>query len=95
MPKSCLDGYLTEGCSTCPDWADGTDDRGIGCACHFPIDQCPHFAKMMKEDERAERGALIERLRQYVARARESHDDDMAEDLLHTIILIQKLVYGD
>ena len=51
MPKSCFDGYLTEGCKTCPDWADGSDDRGIGCACHFPIMQCPHFAKMFNEEE--------------------------------------------
>ena len=46
MPKSCFDGYLTEGCATCPDWADGTDERGIGCATRFPIDWCPHFKKM-------------------------------------------------
>ena len=49
--KNCFDGYLTEGCKTCPDWADGTDDRGIGCACHFPIMRCPHFAKMYNEEE--------------------------------------------
>ena len=52
MPKSCFDGYLTEGCATCPDWADGTDERGIGCATRFPIDWCPHFKKMWEEEER-------------------------------------------
>lgn len=46
MGKSCLDGYLTEGCKTCLDWSDGTDDnRGIGCDCRFPIMECWHFAK--------------------------------------------------
>lgn len=50
--RNCLDGYLTEGCKTCPDWADGSDPNlGIGCACHFPIHLCPHFAKAMREDE--------------------------------------------
>lgn len=51
MPRSILDGYLTDGCATCPDWADGTDDRGYGCACHFPIMYCEHFAKMYSEEE--------------------------------------------
>lgn len=51
MPKSCLDGYLTPACATCSDWADGTDDRGLGCACHFPIHLCPDFAQMMREEE--------------------------------------------
>lgn len=51
MPKSCLDGYLTEGCASCPDWADGSDDRGIGCAAHFPIMECPFFKKMVEEEE--------------------------------------------
>ena len=23
MPKSCFDGYLTEGCKNCPYWLDG------------------------------------------------------------------------
>lgn len=55
MPRSCLDGYLTDGCRTCPDWADGTDNRGIGCACHFPIMHCPHFAAMYEQEEREER----------------------------------------
>ena len=49
--KSVFDGYLTDGCATCEDWADGSDDRGLGCACHFPIMECPHFAKMTKKEE--------------------------------------------
>lgn len=49
---NCFDGYLTPGCATCPDWADGTDDRGIGCACSFPIGECPHFAEMERNDPR-------------------------------------------
>lgn len=49
--KSCFDGYLTDHCSQCPDWADGTDGRGIGCGTRFPIDWCPYFAKMFKEEE--------------------------------------------
>lgn len=92
MPKSCFDGYLTEGCATCPVWADGSDARGIGCACHFPIGECPHFAKIMKEDEKNEHKALVERLRQYSTQARENHDDTMAEDLLWASILVEKLI---
>ncbi len=52
MPKSCLDGYLTDGCKTCPDWADGTGERGIGCATHLPIMLCPHFKAMYEQEER-------------------------------------------
>lgn len=48
--KNCLEGYLTTACATCPDWADGTDDRGIGCAAHYPIMWCTHFAKMFEQD---------------------------------------------
>lgn len=48
---NCFEGYLTPACKTCPDWADGTDGRGLGCACHFPIMHCPHFAKACKEEE--------------------------------------------
>lgn len=55
MPKNCLEEYLTEGCPTCPDWADGTDDRGIGCATRWPIMECPHFAKMYNEEEAKKR----------------------------------------
>lgn len=49
--RSCFDGYLTEKCSGCPFWADGTDDRGIDCAIPAPIMSCPAFAKAYKEDE--------------------------------------------
>ena len=49
--KSCFEGYLTEQCKNCPDWRDGTDGT-IGCATHYPIDLCPHFAKMYKEEEK-------------------------------------------
>lgn len=45
MARSCLDGYLTEGCKTCPDWHDGSDGS-IGCGTHFPIMLCPYFARM-------------------------------------------------
>lgn len=48
---NCLEGYLTPACKTCPDWADGPDERGYGCACHFPIMDCPHYAKAYKEEE--------------------------------------------
>lgn len=51
MARSCLDGYLTDGCKDCPYWADGTDNRGIGCACCFPIMECPYFADMVKREE--------------------------------------------
>ena len=52
MPRSCFDGYLTDGCVTCPDWADGSDpSKGFGCACHFPIMECEHFRKMYEEEE--------------------------------------------
>lgn len=49
MAISCFDGYLTEGCKTCPDWKN--DEHSIGCGAHFPIMQCPHFAKMFRERE--------------------------------------------
>lgn len=50
---NCLEGYLTPGCSSCPDWADGTDpSRGFGCACNFPIMECPHFAKAYREEDK-------------------------------------------
>lgn len=51
--KSCLDGYLTNACHTCPDWADGSDDMGIGCATHYPIMWCPHFAETCEREEAA------------------------------------------
>lgn len=35
---NCLEGYLTSGCETCPEWSDGSEPgRGIGCAAYFPI----------------------------------------------------------
>lgn len=49
--RSCLEGYLTEKCSGCPFWLDGTDNRGIGCNIPAPIMDCPAFAKMFKEEE--------------------------------------------
>lgn len=55
MGRSCLDGYLTDGCKNCPNWADGTDGRGIGCTTSFPIDLCPHFKKMMEFTEKVKR----------------------------------------
>lgn len=50
--RNCLEGYLTEKCQGCPFLADGTDDRGIGCAIPAPIMKCPAFAKMCKEEEK-------------------------------------------
>lgn len=52
MGRSCFYGYLTPECANCEDWRDGSNMKdGIGCACHFPIMQCPHFAKMCSEQE--------------------------------------------
>lgn len=51
---------LTTACATCPDWADGSDNRGCGCACHFPIMECPHYAKMFYERERKRVTAEVE-----------------------------------
>ena len=52
MGRNCFEGYLTEACATCEDWADGTDPKkGIGCACSFPIMHCPHFAAMYEAEE--------------------------------------------
>ena len=53
MAKSCFDGYLTEGCKTCPDWKDGTDGS-IGCGTHFSIMLCPHFKAMYEAEEAKE-----------------------------------------
>lgn len=50
--RSCFDGYLTPECANCPDWADGTDERGFGCATTVPIMWCPAFARMVEEDEK-------------------------------------------
>lgn len=55
MGKNCLAEYLTPHCANCPDWADGTDDRGIGCATHYPIMWCEHFAAMCKEEAEREK----------------------------------------
>lgn len=49
--KNCLEEYLTEKCANCPFWADGTDNRGIGCVIPAPIMYCPYFAKMFNEQE--------------------------------------------
>ncbi len=48
--KNCLEEYLTDKCAVCIFWADGTDDRGIGCAIPAPIMECPAFAKMYAEE---------------------------------------------
>lgn len=54
MPKSIFDGYLTDHCSNCPFWSDGTNPKlfGYGCAVPYPIDCCPYFHAMMEEEER-------------------------------------------
>lgn len=62
MGRSCFNGYLTDGCATCSDWADGTGDNGIGCGCHFPIHMCIHFVAMCekeKEKRRPKKGNKI------------------------------------
>ena len=53
--RSVLDGYLTEGCKTCSMWSDGHDGRPLGCNTNVPIDWCPHFKKLMEEDEKKRR----------------------------------------
>ena len=52
MPKSVLNGYLTDKCEKCPFWADGTDERGLGCAIPFPIIECPFFRKIFEGGEK-------------------------------------------
>lgn len=53
MALNCLEGYLTPACASCPDWADGTNpNRGVGCASHFPIMDCPHFRNACEEEEK-------------------------------------------
>lgn len=53
MPKSCLDGYLTDECASCPDWKDGTKEgEWIGCGTHMPIMMCPYFAQMVEKEEK-------------------------------------------
>ncbi len=48
---NCLEGYLTPECASCPYWADGSDpNRGIGCACNFPIMECKAFAEMWEKE---------------------------------------------
>ena len=49
MSKNCLEGYLTEGCKTCPVWQNSEDS--IGCGFRYDIMLCPHFAKMFNEAE--------------------------------------------
>lgn len=53
--RNCLEGYLTESCENCPFWADGTDERGIGCAIPVPIMSCPYFAKVCEQEAKSER----------------------------------------
>ena len=51
MPKSCLDGYLTEACKTCDYWRNG-ENGSLGCGVPFPIMLCKAFEKMYNEEER-------------------------------------------
>lgn len=53
MPRSVITHgtNFTEGCSNCPFWADGSDDRGYGCAIPVPIMECPYFRKMCEAEE--------------------------------------------
>lgn len=51
MPRSVFDGYLVPECETCPDWEDGVNSDGLGCGAHFPIMECPYFARMYEEEE--------------------------------------------
>ena len=50
--KNCFDGYLTKECANCPDWADGTDERGFGCATRYPIMWCPAVKRMFEAKEK-------------------------------------------
>lgn len=64
--RSIFDGYLTDGCKNCPDWLDGSDpNKGYGCGTHYPIDWCPHFAKLMEEDNK--RWSKVEAMRKALA----------------------------
>ena len=49
MPKSCLDGYLTEECATCNYWRN--ELSCCGCGAPFPIMHCDAFAKMYEAEE--------------------------------------------
>lgn len=50
MPKSVLDGYLTEACAKCDFWGDGYKEP-LGCCAPFPIMDCRAFEKMYNEEE--------------------------------------------
>ena len=57
--KNCLEEYLTDHCKECADWRDGRDGT-FGCAINGPIMWCPHFAKMVEEEEAKRRERLKE-----------------------------------
>lgn len=63
---NCLEGYLTEGCKTCPDWLNGTEGRGIGCGTNKPIDECPHFHAMWERDNKKHRLDVLKEERDQV-----------------------------
>lgn len=52
ISRNCLEGYLTPDCPTCPYWTDGSIGISIGCNIPVPIDFCPSFKKVFKEDSR-------------------------------------------
>jgi hypothetical protein len=55
MCKSCFDGFMTEGCSKCEFWRDGTDEfHSTGCAYPGPIMHCEDFAKHCEKNERVQ-----------------------------------------
>ena len=53
MPRSVFEygTDFTEGCEHCPFWADGSDNRGYGCAIPAPIMECKYFRQMYEKEE--------------------------------------------
>ena len=43
---------FTAGCKNCPFWADGSDNRGYGCAIPVPIMECKYFREMYEKNEK-------------------------------------------
>ena len=52
MGRNCLVEYLTPACATCPDWCDGTNDKGIGCGIHGPIMECAAFREIYEDENK-------------------------------------------
>ena len=92
---NCLEGYLTDGCKTCPDWLDGTEGRGIGCGTRRPIDECPHFRAMFEMDRKKHRLDVLKEERDQINKMKcLSFDlkDQVVKYYDHEIMCIEK--YG-